>query len=540
MKQRNFKTGFLVLLGLSIIGLQSCLKYPDLKPTNDVTSETVYATPAGYKQVLAKVYGSFALTGNQGPAGNGDVQGIDEGFSDFYRLFWKAQELSTDEAVISWGDVGIQDFHNMNWSSNNSFLTGLYYRCMYQITLCNDFIRESAPDKLAKRNISGSDADNIAEYSREAQFLRAFQYWVLMDLYGNPPFATEESVIGGAPPKQATRSQIFAYIESQLKQIEPNMPATNEYGRASKAAVWALLARLYLNAPVYLGISTTDASANPYYTSAMNYAKKVIDVSSYSLLTNYRWLMLADNNINNPEFIFTINYDGLKTTGYGGTTFLTHASVGGSMPSSASGVGGGWSGIRTTKNLVNLFPDVTGSQDKRAQFYTSGQNLDIANQTDFTQGYAVTKYRNVKRDGSLGQSQDFSDIDMPLFRLAEMYLIYAEGAVRTNTDVATAVTLINKIRGRAYANDPSSTSGNITQAQLTLDFILDERARELYWEGFRRTDLIRFNKFVESAYLWPWKGGVSGGTGVASYLKIYPIPSRDINANTNLKQNPGY
>src|SRR5690349_18763960 len=155
MKKRNFITGLLIIL----IGafLPSCTKYPNLKPTNDVTSETVYATPAGYKQVLAKVYGSFALTGNQGPAGNGDVQGIDEGFSDFYRLFWKAQELSTDEAVISWGDVGIQDFHNMNWSSNNSFLTGLYYRSLYQITLANDFIRESADDKLSKRNISGTD-----------------------------------------------------------------------------------------------------------------------------------------------------------------------------------------------------------------------------------------------------------------------------------------------------------------------------------------------------------------------------------------------
>ena len=535
MKKRNFKAGLLGLLGLfTIIGLQSCLKYPDLKPTNDVTSETVYSTPAGYKQVLAKVYGAFALTGNQGPAGNGDVQGIDEGFSDFYRLFWKAQELSTDEAVISWGDVGIQDFHNMNWSSNNSFLTGLYYRCLYQITLCNDFIRESSDESLSKRAISGTDADNIREYAREARFLRAFQYWVLMDLYGNPPFATETSAIGGAPPPQASRTQVFNYIESELKAIEPNMPAakSNEYGRADKGAVWALLARLYLNAQVYTGTAR--------YSDAMTYSKKVID-AGYTLLNNYRWLMLADNNVNNPEFIFSINYDGLKTTGYGGTTFLTHASVGGTMPSTASGVGGGWSGIRTTKNLVNLFPDVNGTADKRAQFYTSDQSVEISNLTDFKNGYAITKFRNVKRDGSLGQSQDFADIDMPLFRLAEMYLIYAESAVRTNTDLTTALGYINKLRGRAYANDPSSTTGNVTsQSDMTLDFILEERARELYWEGFRRTDLVRYNKFVEASYLWPWKGGIASGTSVDQYRKIYPIPSRDINANTNLSQNTGY
>ena len=528
MKKMIFKTGIYTLCGM--LFLQACTKKLDLTPTNDVTSETVYSTAAGYKQVLAKVSGAVALTGNQGPAGNGDVQGIDEGFSDFYRLFWKAQELSTDEAVISWGDVGIQDFHNMNWSPNNSFLTGLYYRCLYQITLCNDFIREAADDKLSARGISGSDADNIRQYVREVRFLRAFQYWVLMDLYGNPPFVTEASVIGGPPPPQASRSEIFGYVENELKALEANMPAprSNEYGRADRAAVWALLARLYLNAQVYTNTAR--------YADAQAYAKKVID-AAYTLVPDYRWLMLADNHLNGSEFIFSINYDGTKTQGFGGTTFLTHASVGGSMSATSSGVGGGWSGIRTTKNLVNLFPDQTGTIDKRAQFYTAGQNLEITNLTDFTSGFAVTKYKNVKRDGSIGQSPDFADVDMPLFRLAEMYLIYAEVVARgAGGDPALAVQYINNLRTRAYGN----ANGNISAGLLTPDFILEERARELYWEGHRRTDLIRFNKFTEAGYLWPWKGGVASGTGVDAYRKLYPLPSRDVNVNLNLKQNTGY
>ncbi|MGE5519044.1 MAG: RagB/SusD family nutrient uptake outer membrane protein, partial [Candidatus Dadabacteria bacterium] len=161
-------------------------------------------------------------------------------------------------------------------------------------------------------------------------------------------------------------------------------------------------------------------------------------------------------------------------------------------------------------------------------------------QTDFKQGYAVTKYKNLKRDGSSGQSKDYSDIDIPLFRLPEMFLIYAEAANKTNGDLAAAAGYINQLRQRAYGN----TSGNIIATALSgqagLDFILDERARELYWEGFRRTDLIRHHKFTESTYLWPWKGGIAGGTGVASYRSLYPIPSRDVNANTNLVQNPGY
>jgi hypothetical protein len=263
----------------------------------------------------------------------------------------------------------------------------------------------------------------------------------------------------------------------------------------------------------------------------------VID-GGYSLISDYTWLMRADNHLNTSEFIFTINYDGLKTQGFGGTTFLTHAPVGGSMPAATFGIAGGWGGARTTKNLPNLFPDVTGSADNRSQFYTSGQNIEIVSIPTFTDGLAVTKYRNVKRDGSNGQSQDYSDVDMPLFRLAEMYLIYAEAVLRNGSggDAGTALQYINNLRLRAYGN----TSGNITSGELNLDFILDERARELYWEGHRRTDLIRFNKFVESSYLWPWKGGVASGTGVPAFRKLFPIPSRETNSNSNIKQNPGY
>jgi len=536
MKKIHLQTSFYLAVFVAFL-FQSCIKYPGLKPTNGINSSNVYSDVAGYKSVLAKVYGSFATTGNQGPAGNGDVQGFDEGFSDFYRMFWEAEELSTDEAVVAWGDVGVQDFHNMNWSPNNGFITGLYYRSMYQITLCNEFIRESTDKKISERGISAGDADQIREFAREARFLRAFQYWVLMDIFGNPPFSTESTEIGGAPPPQISRSDLFNYIETELKDIEPDMPAphSNEYGRADKAAVWALLARLYLNAQVYTGTAR--------YSDAITYSKKVID-AGYSLISNYSWLMLADNNLNtgnNGEFIFSINYDGLHTQGYGGTTFMTHAAVGGSMSAAAFGIDGGWAGTRVTKNLPALFPGYPSFStitDKRAMFYTSGQNVEINDITAFTDGLGVTKFKNVKRDGSPGSNLGFSDIDMPLFRLPEMYLIYAEAVLRGGTggDQATALGYINTLRTRAYGDN----SGNITSGQLTLDFVLDERARELYWEGFRRTDLIRYDRFVEGTYLWPWKGGVASGTSVPAFRKLYPLPAREINANTNLDQNPGY
>lgn len=521
----------LLILTGCVAALASCTKKLDLVPTNDVTSEKVYSTPAGYRLAFAKVYGSYALTGNTGPAGDKDIKGsLDEGnFTDFLRTFWYCQELPTDEAILSWGDPGLPDFHNMSWTSTNNPITGLYYRSTYQITLCNEFLRQSTDDMLSSRSISGTSADSIRAFRSEIRFLRAFQYWVLMDLYGNPPFFTEADAIGSIP-KQTTRSALFGYIESELKAIESALPAAkaNEYGRADRAAAWALLARMYLNAQVYTGAAR--------WADAVTYSKKVID-AGYSLVSDPRYLLRTDNNLNTSEFILTINYDGLKTQSYGGTTFLTHASVGGSMPASASGVGGGWAGLRTTKNIPNLFPDVAGTADKRAQFYTNGQSLEINTVTTFTEGYAVTKYRNVSRSGALGQSNDYSDIDFPLFRLAEMYLVYAEATLRGGGgDAAMALTYINNLRTRAYMN----AGGNITAAQLTTDFILDERARELYWEGFRRTDLIRYNKFVESTYLWPWKGGVSGGRGVESWRVLYPIPSLDLAANPNLVQNTGY
>jgi hypothetical protein len=244
--------------------------------------------------------------------------------------------------------------------------------------------------------------------------------------------------------------------------------------------------------------------------------------------------MRADNNVNTSEFILTINYDGLKTQNWGGTTFLTHAPVGGSMVAAQFGVDGGWGGLRTTTGLSSKFPDLTGTADKRSQFYTAGQSADIGDLTKFTDGYAITKFRNINMNGTPGKNLTWVDIDFPIFRSAEMNLVYAEAVLRGGTgDAATALTYVNALRTRAGAS-------TISTAQLNLDFILDERARELYWEGFRRSDLIRYNRFVESSYVWPWKGGVKGGTNVDAFRRLYPIPSADISSNPNLVQNAGY
>lgn len=528
MKKRIIKNiAAAIVLSVAVVG---CTKKLDQTPTNSTNSTDVYSTADGYRQSIAKVYSSYALTGSSG-AGSSDIAGIDAGTADFMRLFWKAQELSTDEAVVAWGDPGIQDFHAMNWGSTNPMLTGLYYRSLFQITLANDFIRQSTDAKIAERGFTGNDADQIKLYRAEARFLRAYQYWVLMDLFGNPPFVTDADVVGASLPKQIGRAGIFNYVETELKAIEPVVAAakTNEYGRVDRGAVDALLARLYLNAKTYTG--------TPRYNDAVTYSKKVID-AGYSLIGDYTQLMLADNNTNTTENILTINYDGKNTQTYGGTTFLTHASVGGSMPAADFGINGGWFGTRTTSSIIDLYVDLTFNSDRRAQFYRNGQNKDINDLSKFTEGYAVTKYRNVSKTNVAGSDPTFCDIDMPIFRLAEMYLIYGEATARGgNGDAALSLSYINKLRERAYG----TTQGNVLPTDVSnVDFYLDERARELFWEGFRRTDLIRYDKFTTATYLWPWKGGAKTGTSVAAYRSLYPIPDKDITANPYLVQNAGY
>jgi starch-binding outer membrane protein, SusD/RagB family len=272
------------------------------------------------------------------------------------------------------------------------------------------------------------------------------------------------------------------------------------------------------------------------WNEAITYSKKVIE-SGYTLLSDYRFLMLADNNIGNTEAIWTLNFDGVKTKNWGGTTFIVNASVGGDMDQTVSGLTK-WGGTRCTKNLPLLFPDFTGAADKRAQFFQ--QNLEIEKVSDFKDGFAVTKYRNRTRTGGFGNDPEktFSDIDFPVFRLAEMYLVYMEAVLRGGTggDAATALNYANLLRTRAYGN----TSGNISSVTLTLDYVINERARELYWEGFRRTDLVRYDRFTDGTYLWPWKGGVKNGTGVEQFRRIYPIPASEVASNPNIKQNPNY
>ena len=531
---------FGVILALS---LSACMKDLDQEPIDpdSFTEKDVFKNATEAKGALAKIYASLSLTGQKGPSGDGDIAGADEGSTGYTRMQFYLQVASTDEAIIRWSDAGVPDFHNMSWTPANTFNNAYYNRLGQQIAFANSFIDNA--QALA------SDPE-VGYYIAEARFIRAYAYYNVIDAFGKAPLVTSSKA--DLKPAQNTRAELFNFVESELKDLEGKLKAAraNEYGRVDVVAAQALLARLYLNAKVYIG--------QDKYTDCITYAKKVI-ASSYSLNTTdannngtaYDELFLADNNSNGAqnEFIFLASFDGLNTKTFGGTAFIIHGATGGNMNASSLGINDGWSGLTAPKEFVNKFEvsarnsnnEPTAWKDKRAMFYTDGQTYENTDLKDFTKsGYAITKFKNITSTGAAGKDPEkkFPDTDLPLIRLAEVYLTYAEAVLRGGTggDRATALGYINQLRTRAYGN----ASGNIADSNLTLDFILDERARELYWEGLRRTDLIRYGKFTGGAYLWSFKGGAASGVTVPDYRNLYPIPQDARTANDNLTQNTGY
>ena len=513
----------------------SCQDELDLSPEDErQTSASVLDSPESYEQFLAKLYAGLALSGQQGPAGQADLAGLDEGFSNYMRLYFMMQELTTDEAVIGWNDGTIANLHAQTWTSGNEFIRTMYSRIMYQVALNNEFLRQTTDEALSSRGVDGQLRTDIQNYRAEARFLRALSYWHALDLFGNPPFINENDPIGAFLPPQTDSEALFTFIESELKAIENQiLPPRHTYGRADQAAVWMLLSKLYLNAETYTG--------TPRYADVITYTTKVIE-AGYEIPEGvpYEYLFLADNDSNGAqkEIIFPVTFDGLNTQSYGGMTFIIHAAVGGSMDPADYGVGSGWGGLRTTQQFVDQFPGGADTEDQRAMFYTDGQTKEVLSISNFNHGYAITKYKNVDVNGDWGRDPagEFPDTDFPMFRLADAYLMYAEAVVRNGGgDAAKATNYINKLRERAFGNP----SRNISAADLNENLILNERARELYWEAHRRTDLIRFNQFTENG-IWAFKGGVPQGSTTPSYRNLMPIPASDLGVNTNLTQNPGY
>lgn len=526
---RKIYISAIALVCCSMASLTSCVDDLDTKPLTEQTilADKAWSDPNSYEYYTAKIYSAYAISGNAGAA-SGDIVSDDQGVATFTRAYWNLQELPTDECVIAWSDGSLNSLQFNQWGADCVYVQVNYNRMNIINAFCNEFLNQTTDDKLNSRGLTADQIAAVHVNRAEVRALRALSYYILLDFYANVPFTDETSGIGAYMPEQKGRDFLFPWIEKELKECMPELPAksSENYGKINRYVAQMILANLYMNAEVY--------GQGNRYDDAITSLTDIIDNGGYSLENNYQWNFNADNNLSS-EIIFPICYDGNYAQTYGGTTYLMAAAWGSDMnPGSSYGLSQSWSGTRAPGDLSRLFTD----DDSRALFYKDKRTQDAESWMDFTQGYSVVKYTNLTRDGKPGSNSVFADTDWPFYRLADACLLYVEAVKRGgNGDVAKAISLYNKIEERAYKNK----NHNIASLDdLSMESLLDERARELYWEGHRRTDLIRFNSFTDNKN-WSWKNGVFAGTKrIDSKYNLYPLPSTDLTANSNLKQNPGY
>jgi len=513
------KTFILFLMIPMLFLVQGCTKDLDTQPQVELTlEELLESDPDAIGGILSRLYASFALSGPDGP-GSSDIDD-DAGESPFLRGIVNLQDFTADAMKNRWGDDGLDQLTTTSdWDENNKFFRYLYNRIYYTIPQSNNLLLV----------LGQVDIENKDWIEGEVRFIRALAYYYLIDCFGKGVMATEENYGTSDPLPEVDRQTLFDYVESELLAIEDMLPDTNDYGRANKSVGRMLLAKLYLNAGVYTGTQRFDEAAT--------FINKVINEGGYSLDENFVSIFSGDNHLSN-EIIFPLIADAISSQSYGNTTYIVNGNLGTeTMTLGDYGALEGWSGHRSTKAWYGLFNngDLANSPDDRASlFHTDGHNYEMSDYKAWADGYPSTKFRNTFYHGS-SNATSFSSTDFPLFRLADAYLIYAECAVRgaAGADMATALSYVNAVRDRSNAS-------LVSQSDLTLDFILDERARELNLEGHRRSDLIRFGKFTGNSYLWPWKGNTLNGTSIPDTYRLFPIPLTALEANENLTQNPGF
>ena len=561
MKKTMIKT---VLAGILALGMVSCaddLNISSIDPQTDPSYDPM--------QLLAKQYACLSVTGQSGPAGQGDISG-DEGESGFYRTLFNLQELCTDEVAWAWqNDEGIPELTNIQWNASSARIKWCYQRLAFNVTLFNQYLTEQ--DGVA-------DPDYIAE----VRFLRALHYYYFLDLFHKAPFKTVFSI--GVYPEEKGGKDLYDWIDQELTEVEPLMAEvgaynnTSDYGRADRGAAYMLHARLALNSQVY-----TDGQVNDLQ-KAIDYCDAITQSRAYELSRNekngfsgYAQLFMGDNDQNAQamkETIFPIRCDGLRTQSYSNSTYIIASMYTDGMPylngnakwqcmfSRSSLVGKFFSDPENqvpmaTEDDVKMLPagatedDITAldeqkgistkdviaaAGDDRAMFYAGVgggvRELSVSRITAFLNGLSIVKWTNYRTDGAAGNNENYYDTDIPLFRYAEVLLTRAEANFRLGHP-ELAVPDINELRGRAHAS-------TVSTEDITEDFLIDEWSREFFVEGRRRSDLVRFGRFSGSSYIWPFKGGVPTGTGVQPFYDIYPIPSDELASNKNMSQNPDY
>ena len=566
MKLNKFKTIAPAAALLLSASLSSCMA--DLDKGN--IDPNVDATP-NITGLYSKCYAGLIMEGNDG---NADFTIEDNGKSTLIRNIYNFNELPTDESICWWSDGGMTEISYNQFKPDNETLKYLYKRMMSNISYENHFL-----------SLDAAKAD-VTKYA-EVRVIRAYHYLLMLDFWGDPVFTDK---ISAEIPRQAhtynsnyeegksyTRAEflqmgrefLFNWVKDELLAAEPDLLEAKpekdtdaDYGRVDKGTCWLLLSRLYLNAGTYLN---NDGQNNPYWKEARDYAEKVIEkfplfddskISSEAKARGYQpydLLFMGDNGSNGAscEAILPLMQDGNKTQGWGGSAFFIASSI----DDKSRTVTGqtfattftNWSGMRVRPSFLTKFTTnpknfvgKTAEQiramgiDDRAMIWGVDHTLDLGNNDAFKSGLTVVKWNNNYSNGGTPHDAEKVDTDFFLFRVAEAYLNAAEAEMHLNGEnSANAKGWIDALRKRAHAD---------LHASYTLNDVLDERARELYCEGFRRTDLIRFDQFggSQATYNWEYKGGNKKGTTFDKKYNVYPLPSDEMLLNPNLTQIDGY
>lgn len=546
MKSYLKRTGIVAALMLSLASCENVLE--EYNPSGQ-TAETVFTTPEGFETLVNAAYSYQRWW-----------YGKEEGYN--------ISETGTDIWTSGAGEVYRDLTQYLNLQSNNAALTNLWRELYAAINLCNGGIT-----RIEKAGLS-STVRPVRE--GELRFLRAFYYWHIVETWGDVHFTTEETNGIVATANRTPVDKFYALIFEDLKFAVANLPVTQaQYGRATKGAAQAFLARMYLTR----GMNK----------EALDMAQAVISSNTYKLEANYAdlWKM---TNLKNKEVIYAIDYStNLAINDLANSTSNPYGHSRGSnnghllflmkyddRPGMTRDITNGrpFNRYMPTQFLLDLY------SDNDARYEGSFMEVWYANATSRPAGMAIgdtavvcsrkeisdafektRKYQTYDRSKiyntnglvkdnlryptlakfmdatrpSLNEAQSARDVFV--IRLAEVYLIAAEAQMKLG-DTKAAADLINIVRTRA-AKTGKTAAMQITPAQVTLDFILDERARELAGEQIRWFDLKRTGKLIERIKAYAPDNAIN----LQEHHTVRPIPQTQLDAVTNkteFAQNKGY
>lgn len=529
-----------------VFGLTACVHNLNTTPI-DKNSTTGFNQDA----LFSKIYSTLALTGQQGAAGSPDIDGADEGASGFYRVMWELNQFPSDEGWWIWNDPGVGEARTMEWNGDNALVKMLYDRFIIVIKYCNHFLEYADQSQTYGQ-----------QQAAEVRFIRALNYWYMLDMFMFSPFIDKESF---DYPEFKSRPELYAWLEPELIELTTVLPATrlSKY-RVDQTAAWLLLSRLYLNAEVYTGTSqwakaqeaAENALAGGYQLHTTDKVNK--EGIRYSA---YQQLFMGDNDMNGAqnEAVLLIYQDGKYCTTYCGTWFTVAATRDAGMVS--WGVADSWKCFRTSPEFVSkFFPQLEVADTIKANEYQMPQyakddrailcsyvkdnpnTWSLSARTtpmaaDFYASWACPKFTGLYSTAdsmhiNLGADGKTPDTDIPFMRIAEAYMTQAEAMFRQGNVGGAMEVINNSVRARANAEPLTTLDENI---------LIDEWSREFWGEGRRRTDLIRFNRFAGTAadankYHWEGRANASFYKSMPDHWNWFPIPSDDKRVNPNFKK----